>query len=60
MGSAFSLSTGAQKNPARADALREVGCQLIVHSMHAGTEYEREPTSQQKTVAAHAVDMGQT
>ena len=26
--------------------------------MHAGTEYEHEPTSQQKTVAAHAVDMG--
>lgn len=58
-GSAFSLSTGAQKNlRAQMDALREVGCQLIVHSMHAGTEYEREPTSQQKTVAAHAVDMG--
>ena len=36
----------------------KLGCQLIVHSMHAGTEYEREPTSQQKTVAAHAVDMG--
>lgn len=58
-GSAFSLSTGAQKNlREQMEVLREVGCQLIVHSMHAGTEYEREPTSQQKTVAAHAVDMG--
>ena len=58
-GSAFSLSTGAQKNlRAQMEVLREVGCQLIVHSMHAGTEYERKPTSQQKTVAAHAVDMG--
>ena len=58
-GSAFSLSTGAQKNlRTQMEVLRDVGCQLIVHSMHAGTEYEREPTSQQKTVAAHAVDMG--
>lgn len=58
-GSAFSLSTGAQKTlRQQMETLRDLGCQLIVHSMHAGTEYEREPTSQQKTVAAHAVDMG--
>lgn len=58
-GSAFSLSTGAQKNlRTQMEVLREIGCHVIIHSMHAGTEYEREPTSQQKTVAAHAVDMG--
>lgn len=58
-GSAFSLSDGARKTlQEQMDALRALGCQIIVHSMHAGTEYRRDPSAQQRTVARHAVAMG--
>lgn len=58
-GSTFSLSDGARNTLKRQiDALRALGCQIVIHSMHAGTEYSAAPTAQPRTVAQHVIDMG--
>lgn len=57
--SAFSLTQGAlDALEEQIQMLRELGCQLIIHSMHAGTEYASAPTNQQKTVAQTVIDLG--
>lgn len=58
-GSAFSLSSKAKQSLAeQMSALREAGCQLIIHVMHAGTEYRYKPSAQQRAVARTAIELG--
>lgn len=58
-GSLFSLSAKAtQSLEAQMMALREAGCQLIIHVMHAGTEYQYTPSAQQRAVARTAIELG--
>lgn len=57
--SAFSLTESARSAlEAQVRTLRALGCQLVVHSMHAGTEYSSKPTGQQKAVARAAAQLG--
>lgn len=58
-GSVFSLSDGARETlEKQVQLLRDLGCQIVIHSMHAGVEYSDTPTSQPRTVAGHAAKAG--
>lgn len=38
--------------------LRELGCDIIIHSMHGGTEYDKRASGNQKLMAQAAVEAG--
>ncbi len=40
------------------EALRRVGCQWIVHTLHAGVEYDEKPSPKQKAVAEFVASQG--
>ncbi len=57
--SAFSLTEDARDAlKQQIQMLRALGCQLIIHSMHAGTEYAPAPTNQQRAVARTVIELG--
>lgn len=58
-GSLFSL-TGSAKEVLRVQmaTLKELGCDLIIHTLHGGEEYRKNPTSSQRSAARAAIEMG--
>lgn len=48
----------AQKLAEQVEKLRGQGAQIIIVSMHAGTEYTHQPTAEQETFARAAIDAG--
>lgn len=58
-GSLFALDGDKQGNLERQiEALQSVGCQWIVHTLHAGVEYDAKPSQKQRSVAEFVAGKG--
>ncbi len=58
-GSQFALSGQRMETLDRQlAALEKAGCQWIVHTLHAGSEYDTMPTQRQRAAAAYAAENG--
>lgn len=58
-GAAFSLTQSARAElEKQMETLRALGCQVVIHSMHAGREYAASPTDRQRAAAQAAAELG--
>lgn len=51
-------ASGEERLRVQVELLRQIGCDLIIHSMHGGREYDDEPNAAQKETARLMAELG--